>query len=156
MEQVTRLAARKLRVDIVPSRRIRLIWATEVAPREGVPEVRPRKRHDAEKQFQIAPYLSLIVLVSVCSIFSGAVSLSSSIPIPSAGQWVPFGRNEPTISSGAFTFPGPSGVAGYFYTKPPTTIAQGQTVTLVYSIDVSTPVWGVSDTTDVPPTATAP
>jgi hypothetical protein len=34
-------------------------------------------------------------------------------------------------------------------------IAQGQTVTLVYSIDGSIPVWGVSDTNDVPP-ATMP
>jgi hypothetical protein len=55
------------------------------------------------------------------------------------------------ISNGAFTFPGPSGVAGYFYTKPPATIARGQTVTLVYSIDGNTPVWGVSDPTDMPP-----
>jgi hypothetical protein len=107
-------------------------------------------RH-AENHFQIAPYLSLIVLISACSIFGGAGSSSSTIPIPGAGQWVDFGRNEPTIISGAFTFPGPSGVAGYFYTKPPATIAQGQTVTLVYSIDGSTPVWGVSDPSDVPP-----
>jgi hypothetical protein len=105
----------------------------------------------AENQFLIAPYLSLIVLISACWIFGGAVSSSSTIPIPTAGQWVDFGRNEPAISSGAFTFPGPGGVAGYFYTKPPATIARDQTVTLVYSIDGSTPVWGVSDTTDVPP-----
>jgi hypothetical protein len=104
-----------------------------------------------ENQFLIAPYLSFILLISTCSIFAGAASLSSKIPIPGAGQWVDFGRNEPTISNGAFTFPGPSGVAGYFYTKPPATIAQGQTVTLVYSIDGSTPEWGVSDRTDVPP-----
>src|SRR6516225_5371633 len=102
-------------------------------------------------QFLIAPYLSLILLVSTCSIFAGAASLSSTSPIPGAGQWVDFGRNEPTISNGAFTFPGPSGVAGYFYTKPPATIARDQTVTLVYSIDGSTPVWGVSDPTDAPP-----
>src|SRR5215471_12563535 len=63
---------------------------------------------------------------------------------------VDFGRNEPTITNGAFTFPGPSGVAGYFYTKPPATMAQSQTVTLVYSIDGTTPVWAVSDPTDVP------
>src|SRR5215469_1187417 len=107
-------------------------------------------RH-AKNQFPIAPHLSLIVLVSTCSIFAGAASLSSTIPIPSAGQWVDFGRNEPTISSGAFTFPGPSGVAGYFYTKPPATIMQGQTMTLVYSIDGGTPEWGVSDPTDVSP-----
>jgi hypothetical protein len=107
-------------------------------------------RHE-KNQFLIAPYLSLIVLVSACSIFGGAGSSSLTIPIPGAGQWVDFGRNEPTISSGAFTFPGPSGVAGYFYTKPPATIAQGQTVTLIYSIDGSTPEWGVSDSTDVPP-----
>jgi hypothetical protein len=106
-------------------------------------------RH-AENQFLIAPYLSLIILASACSIFSGASS-SFTIPIPGAGQWVDFGRNEPAISNGAFTFPGPSGVAGYFYTKPPATIAQGQTVTLVYSIDGSTPEWGVNDATDVPP-----
>ena len=73
------------------------------------------------------------------------------IPIPGAGQWVDFGRNEPTITNGAFTFPGPSGVAGYFYTKPPASIARGQTVTLVYSIDGNTPEWGVSDPADVPP-----
>jgi hypothetical protein len=108
-------------------------------------------RH-AENQFQIAPCLCLIVLISACSIFVGAASSSSTIPIPAAGQWVDFGRNEPTINNGAFTFPGPSGVAGYFYTKPPATIAPGQTVTLVYSIGGSTPVWGVSDPTDVPPT----
>jgi hypothetical protein len=107
-------------------------------------------RH-AENQFLIAPYFSLTVLVSACSIFGGAANSSSTIPIPSAGQWVAFGRNEPTISNVAFTFPGPSGVAGYFYTKPPATIAQGQTVTLVYSINGSTPVWGMSDTNDVPP-----
>jgi len=107
-------------------------------------------RH-AENQFLIAPYLSLIVLMSACSIFGGAGSSSLTIPIPTAGLWVDFGRNEPTISSGSFTFPGPSGVAGYFYTKPPATIAQGQTVTLLYSIDGSTPEWGVSDPTDVPP-----
>jgi hypothetical protein len=107
-------------------------------------------RH-AENQFLIAPYFCFIVLVSAWSIFSGAGSSSLTIPIPGAGQWVDFGRNEPPISSGAFTFPGPSGVAGYFYTKPPATIAQGQTVTLVYSIDGSTPEWGVSDPTDVPP-----
>jgi len=89
--------------------------------------------------------------VSACSVFVGAGSLSSTKPIPGAEQWVDFGRNEPTISNGAFTFPGPSGVAGYFYTKPPATIAPGQTVTLVYSIDGSTPVWGVSDPNDVPP-----
>ena len=105
-------------------------------------------RH-ADNQFLIAPYLSLIVLMSACSIFSGAGSSSLAIPIPTAGQWVDFGRNEPTIRSGAFTFPGPSGVAGYFYTKPPATIAQGQTVTLVYSINGSAPEWGVSDPTDV-------
>jgi hypothetical protein len=105
-------------------------------------------RHE-ENHFLIAPYLSLVVLIS--AIFVGAASLSSTIPIPTAGQWVDFGGNEPTISSGAFTFPGPSGVAGYFYTKPPATIAQGQTVTLVYSIEGSTPVWGVSDPNDVPP-----
>ena len=105
----------------------------------------------AENQFLVAPYLSLIVLVSACSIFGGASSSSSTIPTPDAGQWVDFGRNEPTISSGAFTFPGPSGVAGYFYTKPPATIAWGQTVTLVYSIVGSTPEWGVSDAADVPP-----
>ena len=104
----------------------------------------------AEHQFLIAPYLCLIVLVS-CSMLGGASSSSSTIPIPDAGQWVDFGRNEPTIHSGAFTFPGPSGVAGYFYTKPPATIARGQTVTLVYSIDGSTLVWGVSDTNDMPP-----
>jgi hypothetical protein len=52
---------------------------------------------------------------------------------------------------GAFRFPGPSGVAGYFYTKPPATIAPGQTVTLDYSIEGSTPEWGVSDPTDMPP-----
>jgi hypothetical protein len=107
--------------------------------------------HHAKNQFQIAPYLSLIVLVSVCSIFSGAGSSSFTIPIPAAGQWVNFGGNEPTISGEAFTFPGPSGVAGYFYTKPPATIAEGQTVTLVYSIDGSTPGWGVRDPNDVPP-----
>jgi hypothetical protein len=107
-------------------------------------------RH-AEDQFLIAAYLSLIVLIWVCSIFGEAGASSSTIPIPAAGQWVDFGRNEPAISSGAFTFPGPSGVAGYFYTKPPATIAPGQTVTLVYSIDGSTPEWGVSDPADVPP-----
>jgi hypothetical protein len=107
--------------------------------------------HHAENQFQIAPYLSLIVLVSACSILGGAASSSSTIPIPSAGQWADFGRNEPTISNAAFTFPGPSGVAGYFYTKPPASIAPGQTVTLVYSIEGSNPVWEVSDPTDVPP-----
>jgi hypothetical protein len=105
-------------------------------------------RH-AKNHFLIA--LSLVVLMSACSILGGAGSSSSTIPIPTAGQWVDFGGNEPAISGGAFTFPGPSGVAGYFYTKPPATIAQGQTVTLVYSIEGSTPVWGVSDTTDVPP-----
>src|SRR6516162_3316256 len=105
----------------------------------------------AENQFLVAPYLSLIVLVSACSIFGGASSSSSTIPTPDAGQWVDFGRNEPTISNGVFTFPGPSGVAGYFYTKPPATIARGQTVTLVYSIVGSTPEWGVSDAADVPP-----
>src|SRR5215472_13381512 len=105
----------------------------------------------AENQFLIAPYLSLILLVAVCSIFGAKGGSSSAIPVPSAGQWVDFGRNEPTISGGTFTFPGPSGVAGYFYAKPPETIAQGQTVTLVYSIDGSNPVWGVSDPTDVPP-----
>jgi len=107
-------------------------------------------RH-AENQFLIAPYLSLILLVSACSIFGGAGSSSSRIPIPGAEQWVDFGRNEPTITNGAFTFPSSSGVAGYFYTKPPATIAQGQTVTLVYSIDGNTPQWGVHDPTDVPP-----
>jgi hypothetical protein len=107
-------------------------------------------RH-ADNQFLIAPYLSLIILVSACSIFSGGGSSSSTIPIPTAGQWVDFGGNEPTINSGAFTFPGPSGIAGYFYTKPPATIAHGQTVILVYSIDGSTPEWGVRDPTDVPP-----
>jgi hypothetical protein len=105
-----------------------------------------------ENQFLIAPYfLFLIVLVSACLLLGGAGSLSSTIPIPGAGQWVDFGRNKPTISSGAFTFPGPGGVAGYFYTQPPTTMAQGQTVTLVYSIDGSTPEWGVSDPVDGPP-----
>jgi hypothetical protein len=107
-------------------------------------------RH-AKNEFMIALYLSVIVLMSACSIFGGTARSSSTIPIPSAGQWVDFGRNEPTISSGAFTFPGPGGVAGYFYTKPPASIAQGQTVTLVYSIAGSTPVWGVSDTNDMPP-----
>jgi hypothetical protein len=106
---------------------------------------------NAKNQFSIARHLFFIVLVSACLLFAGAASLSSTIPIPGTGLWVDFGRNEPTISSGAFTFPGPSGVAGYFYTKPPATIAQGQTVTLVYSIDGSTPVWGVSDPTDMPP-----
>jgi hypothetical protein len=105
----------------------------------------------AENQFLIAPYLSLIVLISAFSIFDGASSSPSTIPIPDAGQWVDFGRNEPTIGNGAFTFPGPSGVAGYFYTKPPATIARDQTVTLVYSIDGSNPEWGVSDPSDVPP-----
>ena len=105
----------------------------------------------AENQFLIGPYLSLIVLISVCSIFGGGSSSSSTIPIPGAGPWADFGRNEPTISGGAFTFPGPSGVAGYFYTKPPATIARGQTVTLVYSIEGSTPEWGVRDPTDLPP-----
>jgi hypothetical protein len=81
--------------------------------------------------------------------FGGAAGSLPTIPIPGAGQWVDFGRNEPSIRNGAFTFPGPSGVAGYFYTKPPATIAQGQTVTLVYSIDGDTPEWGVSDPTDV-------
>ena len=90
----------------------------------------------AETQFLIAPYISLIVLASACSIFGGAGGSSSTIPIPGAGQWVDFGRNEPTISSGAFTFPGPGGVA-HFYTKPPATIAQGQTVTLVYASTVA-------------------
>ena len=90
----------------------------------------------------IAPYLSLIVLILACSLLGGGSSSSSTIPIPGAGQWVDFGRNEPTISSGAFTFLGPSGVAGYFYTKPPATIAQGQTVTLIYSIEGSTPEGG--------------
>jgi hypothetical protein len=107
-------------------------------------------RH-AENQFLIAPYLSLLVLISACSIFGGAGSSSSTIPIPGAEQWVDFGRNEPTITNGAFTFPSRSGVAGYFYTKPPATIAQGQTVTFVYSINGSTPEWGVRDPTDVPP-----
>jgi hypothetical protein len=105
----------------------------------------------AENQFLLAPYLSLIVLVSACLIFGEAAGSSSTIPIPDAGQWVDFGRNEPTINNNAFTFPGPSGVAGYFYTKPPATIAPGQTVTLYYSIEGSTPEWGVSDPTDVPP-----
>ena len=105
----------------------------------------------AETQFLITPYLSLILLISACSLCGGAGNLSSMIPIPGAGQWVDFGRNEPTISNGAFTFPGPSGVAGYFYTKPPASMARGQTVTLVYNIDGSTPEWGVSDPTDVPP-----
>ena len=104
----------------------------------------------AENQSLIA-HLSLIVLISACSLCGGAGNLSSMIPIPGAGQWVDFGRNEPTITNGAFTFPSPSGVAGYFYTKPPATIAQGQTVTLVYSIDGNTPEWGVSDPADVPP-----
>jgi hypothetical protein len=107
-------------------------------------------RH-AENQFQIAPYLSLVVLASACLIFGGAASSLSTIPIPGAGQWVDFGRNEPTISNRAFTFPGPSGVAGYFYTKPPASIARGLTVTLVYSIDGSSPEWGVSDPNDIPP-----
>jgi hypothetical protein len=107
-------------------------------------------RH-AENQFLIAPYLSLIILVSAWSIFSEAGSSSLTIPIPDAGQWIDFGRNKPTISGGAFTFPGPSGVAGYFYTRPPATIGPGQTVTLVYSIDGSTPEWGVRDPTDLPP-----
>jgi hypothetical protein len=107
--------------------------------------------HHAENQFQIAPYLSLIMVVSACSIFGGTGSSSTMIPIPDAGQWVDFGRNKPPISNGAFTFPGPSGVAGYFYTKPPATMARDQTVTLVYSIDGSAPVWGVSDPTDAPP-----
>ena len=110
----------------------------------------------AENQFLIGPYLSLIVLISVCSIFGGGSSSSSTIPIPGAGQWADFGRNEPTISSGAVTFPGPSGVAGYFYTKPPATIARGQTVTLDYSIDGSAPVWGVRDPNDVPPATMLP
>jgi len=62
--------------------------------------------HHAENRFQIAPYLSLIVLVSACSIFGGAGSSSSTIKIPSAGQWVDFGRNEPTIrSQGLFVVP---------------------------------------------------
>jgi len=99
----------------------------------------------AENQFL------MIILASACSMFSGAGSSAFTIPIPDAGQWVDFGRNEPAISSGAFTFPGPSGVAGYFYTKPPATIAQGQTVTLVYSIDGNAPDWGVRDPTDEPP-----
>jgi hypothetical protein len=107
-------------------------------------------RH-AENQFLIAPYLSLIVLVLACFIFSGTGTSSSTIPIPGAGQWVDFGRDKPAISSGAFIFPGPGGVAGYFYTKPPATLAQGQTMTLVYSIGGSTPEWGLSDPTDVPP-----
>jgi hypothetical protein len=107
-------------------------------------------RH-AENQFLIAPYLSLVVLASACLIFGGAASSLSTIPIPGAGQWVDFGRNEPTISNRAFTFPGPSGVAGYFYTKPPASIARGLTVTLVYSIDGSSPEWGVSDPNDIPP-----
>jgi hypothetical protein len=104
-----------------------------------------------ENHVLIAPYLSLIVLMTAWSIFGGAGSSSITIPIPIAGQWLDFGGNEPAISGGAFTFPGPSGVAGYFYTKPPATIAQGGTVTLVYSIEGSTPVWGVSDPNDVPP-----
>src|SRR6516225_8610298 len=95
-----------------------------------------------------APYFSLILLISACSILGGAGNLWSTIPIPDAGQWVDFGRNEPTIRNGTFTFPGPSGVAGYFYTKPPATIARGQTVTLVYSIAGSSPVWGVRDPAD--------
>ena len=60
-------------------------------------------------------------------------------------------RECPVSDCWFVSFPGPSGVAGYFYTKPLATIAQGQTVTLVYSIEVSTPVWEVSDPTDVPP-----
>jgi hypothetical protein len=107
-----------------------------------------RKPQSNALQFLIAPYLPLIVLVSA---LGGAGNSSSPIPIPDAGQWVAFGRNEPTISSGAFTFPGPGGVAGYFYTKPPATVAVGQTVTLVYSIEGNIPVWGVSDPTDLPP-----
>ena len=103
-----------------------------------------------ENPFLIARYLFSIVLVSACSLFGGASGSSRTIPIPGAGQWADFGRNEPTISGGAFTFPGPSGVAGYFYTKPPATIARGQTVTLVYSIDGSSPEWEVSDP-NVPP-----
>jgi hypothetical protein len=75
----------------------------------------------AENQFLIAP-LSLIVLLSASSILGGAGGFLPTIPIPGAGQWVDFGRNEPPINNGAFTFPGPSGVAGYFYTKPPATI----------------------------------
>ena len=108
------------------------------------------------KSWKRAPYLSLIVLVSACSIFGGAGSSSSTIPIPGVGQWVDFGRNEPTITNGAFAFLGPSGVAGYFYTKPPAAIAQGQTLTLVYSIDGSTPEWGVSDPNDMPPATIHP
>jgi hypothetical protein len=107
--------------------------------------------HHPENQFQIAAYLTLILLASACLIFGEAASSSSTIPIPGTGQWVDFGRNEPTISDGSFTFPDPSGVAGYFYIKPPATIARGQTVTLVYSIDGSSPVWGVRDPNDVPP-----
>jgi hypothetical protein len=102
----------------------------------------------AENQFLIASLplivLSLIVLLSASSILGGAGGFLPTIPIPGAGQWVDFGRNEPTISSGAFTFPGPSGVAGYFYTKPPATIVRDQTVTLVYSIDGSTPEWAAA------------
>ena len=105
----------------------------------------------AENRFLITPSLSLIVLVTACSIFGAKGGSSSAIPVPGAGQWVDFGRNEPTISGGTFTFPGPSGVAGYFYTKPPATIARDQTVTLMYTIDGSNPVWHVSDPTDVPP-----
>jgi hypothetical protein len=106
---------------------------------------------NVKNKFLITPYLSLIVPMSACLVFVGAGSLSSTIPIPGAGQWVDFGRNQPTISGRAFTFTGPSGVAGYFYTKPPATMAQGQTATLVYSIDGSTPEWAVSDSNDLPP-----
>ena len=48
-------------------------------------------------------------------------------------------------------YPGPNGVAGYFYTKPLATITRNQSVTLVYSIEGSSPVWEVSDPTDMPP-----
>ena len=74
-------------------------------------------RH-TENQFLIAPYLSLIVLISACSIFGAANGSSSTIPIPSAGQWVDFGRNEPTISSGAFTFPGQAELPATFTLGP--------------------------------------
>lgn len=63
------------------------------------------------------------------------------VPVPSVGQWVAYGAKEPPISNNSFDFPGPGGIAGYFYTQLPQVPKQGQILSLNFSIVGDDPVW---------------
>ena len=91
------------------------------------------------KRRHILQIATTSLLLTACD--GGSPSRSGGVPVPGPGQWVAFGGNEPVINNSSFAFPGPSGVAGYFYTKPPLALKHGQTVTLTYNVDGNSPVW---------------